>query len=290
MTGNGCSRTLRAAVFAAVCVLLSATGHVLMSGASVPWWGIAGALALTVAAVRPFTRRERTPALVAGVSVGVQALLHLFLALTQSVRHPAPTGSAAGAVPGSGAPAPPAAGHLRHGARPPAHHGGHSQDAHHGEHAVPAVHAAPSGPGGPVPAALPADPAHPLPPAGAHGAGPGERSLAGLQDLADGFDLSQLLHLTGGTASLGMLSAHLLAALLCGLWLGHGERAFFRLARTGAVRLFRPLRYALAGAPTVTVPGPPPRPRTAPRPRRLRSLLLAHALTTRGPPPGTAVR
>ncbi|CAM5591822.1 hypothetical protein SVIOM74S_04543 [Streptomyces violarus] len=35
-------------------------------------------------------------------------------------------------------------------------------------------------------------------------------------------------HTPGGGSSLGMLAAHLLAALLCGLWLGHGERAVFR--------------------------------------------------------------
>ena len=32
MTAGWCSRTVRAAVFAAVCVLLAALGHVLMSG------------------------------------------------------------------------------------------------------------------------------------------------------------------------------------------------------------------------------------------------------------------
>lgn len=40
MTAGRCSRTLRAAVFAVVCVLLAALGHVLMSGSEVPAWAL----------------------------------------------------------------------------------------------------------------------------------------------------------------------------------------------------------------------------------------------------------
>jgi len=91
-----------------------------------------------------------------------------------------------------------------------------------------------------------------------------------------------------GMSSLGMLAAHLLAALLCGLWLAYGERAAFRVLRAVAGRLAAPLR--LLHAP----PAPPHRPRVrVPRrsspDRSPRRLLLVHAITSRGPPLGTAV-
>ncbi|MGW7658920.1 hypothetical protein [Streptomyces sp. NPDC054756] len=96
-----------------------------------------------------------------------------------------------------------------------------------------------------------------------------------------------MTHDMGGDASLGMFAAHTLAALLCGLWLGHGERAAFRILRAVAGWLAAPLRVVLF------LPAPPIRPR--PRPRRPRSdraprlLPLVHSLTSRGPPAGPAV-
>ncbi|MER8043152.1 hypothetical protein [Streptomyces sp. NPDC094032] len=87
----------------------------------------------------------------------------------------------------------------------------------------------------------------------------------------------------------GMLLAHLLAALACGLWLARGEAALFVLARAVAATAFTPLRLALA-AVRVLAPVPPAlRPaRTAPYTRRLRGVVLAHAVSRRGPP-GRAV-
>lgn len=90
----------------------------------------------------------------------------------------------------------------------------------------------------------------------------------------------------GDTSSSGMLAAHLLAALLTGLWLAHGEKAAFRLLRAVAGWLAAPLRLLLA------LPVARDRSRTRrPRPRsdrapRLR--LLVHAITSRGPPVGPA--
>jgi len=99
--------------------------------------------------------------------------------------------------------------------------------------------------------------------------------------------LDHLLPAPFGTASLAMLAAHLLAALLCGLWLAHGERAVFRILRALAARLVVPLRLLLP------VPAPPHRPRVRVRRDhtvlRPRELLLVHASTSRGPPAGTAV-
>ncbi|MPY57553.1 hypothetical protein FNH08_10390 [Streptomyces spongiae] len=94
-------------------------------------------------------------------------------------------------------------------------------------------------------------------------------------------------HVMEGMSSTGMLLAHLVAALVCGLWLAHGERAAFRILRLLAGWLVAPLRLLLR------VPAPPHRPRLRARRdgavRALRQLLLVHAITSRGPPAGTAV-
>ncbi|CAL9657573.1 hypothetical protein [Streptomyces sp. enrichment culture] len=90
-----------------------------------------------------------------------------------------------------------------------------------------------------------------------------------------------------GAASVGMLAAHLLAAVVCGLWLAHGERAVFRVLRAAAGRLAAPLRLLLALPTPVSRPTVRRRRFTA-RPVPVR-LLLCSCLTFRGPPPGTAV-
>jgi hypothetical protein len=91
----------------------------------------------------------------------------------------------------------------------------------------------------------------------------------------------------GGSSSFGMLAAHLLAALLCGLWLAYGEKAAFRILRAVAGWLAAPLRLLLA------LPAVPDRPRVRIGRRRSdrapRLLLLTHAITTRGPPLRAAV-
>ncbi|MGW1926552.1 hypothetical protein ACWCQ0_47185 [Streptomyces massasporeus] len=83
--------------------------------------------------------------------------------------------------------------------------------------------------------------------------------------------------------STGMLAAHLLAALLCGLWLAHGEAAFFTLARAALAYAFTPLRLLFA---RVRVPDAPRHPvrrarRSAHHPH---TVVLAHTLSRRGPP------
>ncbi|MFD7628071.1 hypothetical protein ACFV7Q_18885 [Streptomyces sp. NPDC059851] len=94
-----------------------------------------------------------------------------------------------------------------------------------------------------------------------------------------------------GNGALGMTIAHVLAGLLCAVWLAWGEAAVFRLAAIlGATALLasRPLARALAlvraRAALVPVPRPPvQRPPYAP-PHRLRGAVHAHALVRRGPP------
>ncbi|MFD7881232.1 hypothetical protein ACFV3N_02215 [Streptomyces bauhiniae] len=103
----------------------------------------------------------------------------------------------------------------------------------------------------------------------------------------DGMTGTHHMGTAAGTASWGMLLVHLAAAVLCGLRLAQGERAAFRLLRTFADRAFVPLRLVLAVLRPV-----PSRSRPSvrrPRSRRLRSLLLVHSLTTRGPPGSPAV-
>ncbi|MGW3571622.1 hypothetical protein ACWDSL_48450 [Streptomyces sp. NPDC000941] len=208
-------RALRTAVFAAVCVLLAALGHALMSGAAVPWWVIGAALPVTCGAAWCLTGRERRPLAVIAATVGAQTALHVAFMLAQGSM----AGAGAGATPMR---MPMPSGH-----------------AHHMAHAHDAMASAPL-PGG------------------------------------------------QGYGALGMWSAHLLAALLCGMWLSGGEQAAFRLVRTLAVGLFVPLLTLLYGAPRVPV-----RPRVRGvrhgGPQRLRLLLLANVIATRGPPPGAAV-
>ncbi|MFC9340135.1 hypothetical protein ACFT0G_29400 [Streptomyces sp. NPDC057020] len=89
--------------------------------------------------------------------------------------------------------------------------------------------------------------------------------------------------------STGMLAAHLLAALLCGLWLAHGEAAFFTLARAALAYAFTPLRLLLARA---QVPDAPRRPVRRARcgAHRPHTVVLAHTLSRRGPPRLSAPR
>ncbi|MBK3639257.1 hypothetical protein [Streptomyces sp. MBT33] len=225
MTAGWCARTSRAAVFAAVCVLLAALAHELMSGGRVPGWALAAGAVATGAAGWCLAGRERGPALIVPVVVGAQAVLHSAFSYARSATQDS---------------------------------GGHATDS------MGAMHMS----GGNSTASMGA-----MEMSGGHATA----SMGGMHmDLA-----------AGGSPSLGMLAAHLLAALLCGLWLAHGERAAFRVLRAVGARLAAPLRLPLAPPPTPHHPLPRfGRPRSDRAPRLL---LLVHAITSRGPPVGTAV-
>ncbi|MFF2140696.1 hypothetical protein [Streptomyces sp. NPDC058193] len=90
-----------------------------------------------------------------------------------------------------------------------------------------------------------------------------------------------------GTASWGMIAAHVVAALLCALWLASGERAAFQILRALADRFHLPVSLLDALRPLPSAPPASAVDRSVTRPR---SRLLVHALVTRGPPVGTAVR
>ncbi|MFF4401354.1 hypothetical protein [Streptomyces sp. NPDC001480] len=231
MTAGWCSRTVRAVVFAAVCVVLAALGHVMMSGSRVPVWALAAAVAGTGAAGWCLAGRERGLPLIVTVVVAVQTVLHEAFWLAQ---------------PSSGGPGAMSMGSMRMD----------SMDmGSMGMSSMPPMSSMPSMP-----------------------------SMSSTGHMTD---MGQSLAGGGGSSSSGMLAAHLLAALLTGLWLAYGEKAAFRIVRAVAGRLAAPLRLLLA------LPVPPCRPLA--RPRRPRSdrapglLLLVHAITSRGPPVGTAV-
>ncbi|MEV6021805.1 hypothetical protein [Streptomyces sp. NPDC052036] len=249
MTAGWCSRTVRAAVFAACCVLLTALGHIMMSGTAVPWWAMtAGAVATGGMAWR-LADRERGPLLVASTAVATQAVLHSSFSLAQAVAHPVPSGGRSLAqqwltyllcASPSGA--------------------GSMDEMNSMGHDMAAVHSMSS--------------MGSMPPMGS------------MDHMASAAPAGAVAHDMATMSSTGMLLAHLLAALLCALWLAYGERAAFRILRAVAGWLFAPLRLLLR------LPVPPHRPRV--RARRAESdraprLLLTHAITSRGPPAGTAV-
>jgi hypothetical protein len=225
MTAGWCSRTVRAAVFAAVCVVLAALGHVLMSGSSVPAWTLTAGVAATGAVGWGLAGRERGLPLVVTVVVAAQTALHSAFSLAQSGGRTSMDMGGMGHMDVS---------HTDMSSMDMSHvgvnhvdHMGHSMD--------------------------------------------GGGSGVGVVD----------------SSSSGMLAAHLLAALLTGLWLAYGERAAFRILRAVAGWLAAPLRLPLV------LPAAPDRPRPRvcrPRSDRAPSLrLLVHAITSRGPPLGTAV-
>ncbi|MFF4157994.1 hypothetical protein [Streptomyces sp. NPDC001678] len=217
-------RALRAGVFAAVCVLLAALGHAVMSGTTVPWWAIAVALTTTGGCAWFLAGRERGPLLITLATVGAQTGLHSFFTVAQSVADRA-TGPVAGGESATasdlvcGGFTASTAMPMDHGSMPPMDHG-----------------------------------------------------MGGM---------SMSMH--AGHGALGMWSAHVLVALICGIWLSGGEQAAFRLGRTIATRLRGPLVLLFHDVPARPRP-PRVRAGFGRAAQRLRQLLYAHVLATRGPP------
>ncbi|WP_406007424.1 hypothetical protein OG440_15605 [Streptomyces sp. NBC_00637] len=243
MTAGWCTRALRAALFAAVCVLLAALGHVLMSGAEVPAWALAAGAAVTCVAGWSLAGRERGLPLIVTVVVAAQTALHSAFSLAGPSAGGVSAGTGATGVMGTMG-----MGSMRMDSMDM--NMGHMAHAGHMDHVSHIDHMG-------------------------H-AGPMSHMHLG-ESVGEG---------VAGTSSFGMLAAHLLAALLCGLWLAHGEKAAFRILRAVAGRLAAPLRLLLA------LPVTPDRPRVRFRRRGSvrapRLLLLTHAITTRGPPLGAA--
>lgn len=254
-------RLLRAAVFAAVCVALSAAGHTLASCAAVPGWtllaGFLGILALAV----PLAGRERSLPSIAAALAGGQIALHtLFGVGTHTAAPQAPAGEdslirfAAGLVCGAGPE------QLN------------TADAHR------------------IVTSAGIDPASVTDQAHQHMAAAPSAGVFG-----SGTDA-----LTSMLPSLPMLLGHLLAALATGWLLRRGEIALFRLARLSAhgaqqvaagARL-RALRAALGlvAALRAGLPGRPTTERCTLRtavdaPSPATGDPLQHMVIRRGPPP-----
>lgn len=97
-TGRGL-RLLRAAVFAAVCVVLAACGHTLASCATVPPWALGAGFLGALAVVVPLAGRERSlPGIVTLLAVG-QTVLHTLFGLGQ---HAAGVSASSGVSPSDG--------------------------------------------------------------------------------------------------------------------------------------------------------------------------------------------
>ncbi|TGN75590.1 hypothetical protein E5083_18120 [Streptomyces bauhiniae] len=233
MTAGWCSRTVRAAVFAAVCVVLAALGHVMMSGTHVPAQAFALGAVATGAVGWALAARERGLPLIVTIVVATQMALHTAFSYAQSI-----TG---------GTPAPGGGGGT--GADMASMRMGHMSMGHMGMGHMGVDHMS-------------------------------------MDHMSTGHSLLGHVAAHSGGSSYGMLAAHLLAAFLTGLWLAYGEKAAFRIMRAIAGRLAAPLRLLLGFR--VTADHPRIRmPRS--RSRRVRRLPLVHAITSRGPPQGTAV-
>lgn len=253
-------RMLRAAVFTAVCVVLSAAGHVLASCATVPLWTVGvGCAAMFTVALTLAGRERSLPGIAALQAIG-QLALHALFALGQhratAAEEAAQRADAAqGHVIGLAARLLCASGPGRLDAAT-AHqivaHAGIDPSAAHSPHAMPS-------------SAAPAEQA---------------AGMAGL------------------LPSLPMTLGHLLAALTIGWLLRRGEMAVWRaagLSVDGArgvaeAALVRALRAALKLVRVLLAPsgapyGGPCRPRTAERNEGgTTALALQHSVIRRGPP------
>ncbi|KUL31889.1 hypothetical protein [Streptomyces regalis] len=255
MTAGWGVRTVRAAVFASVCVLLAALGHVLMSGATVPWWTLAPGAVLTGGAGWCLAGRERGLPLVVSVVVVAQGGLHAAFEFAQSSAAPAHDLGSMGSM---------SMGHMGASNMGASHMGlGHMGLGHMGLGHMGLGHM------------------------GLGHMGLGHMGSGHMGSGHTGSGHTGMAHDMAATSSFGMFAAHTLAALLCGLWLGHGERAAFRILRAVAGWLAAPLRVALA------LPAPPHCPclrlRRGRSDRAPRLLPLVHTITSRGPPAGIAV-
>ncbi|MGW1209771.1 hypothetical protein ACWD5F_09010 [Streptomyces sp. NPDC002499] len=77
MTASPTVRTLRAAVFAALCVLLAAGGHALATGSAPPVWAQAAGFAPVFGAAYLLGGRERSLAAIGAATLTAQGGLHL---------------------------------------------------------------------------------------------------------------------------------------------------------------------------------------------------------------------
>ena len=270
-------RLLRAAVFAAVCVVLAAAGHALASCATVPLWTLGAGFLGTLAVVVPLAGRRRSlPGIAALLAVG-QTVLHTLFGLGQHGT------AAAAASTASDATLVARAAQLVCGTTAAAISPAQARRILVAARVYPSGDADATGVSGM---------------SGMNGMTPGGMSAmhhpADALSTAAGSSMSLL-------PSLPMLLGHVLAAVAAGWLMRHGDTALHRLVRLSAHgvaegALVRSLRGALAlvrallaGLPAV--PRPAPRaPRTALlAPAEPRTTALQHTVIRRGPPAASAL-
>lgn len=270
---------LRAAVFAAVCVVLAAAGHALASCATVPLWTLGAGFLGVLLVVAPFAGRERSlPGIATLLAVG-QSVLHVLFGLGQ---HGAASASAASSVTAM-----------------PSTSGASLPDASLVEQAARLLC-------GTTAAAISPAQAHKLlvdariyPRAvTATGADTGAtHHPADALSTAAGSSMSLL-------PSLPMLLGHVLAAIAAGWLMRRGDMALLRLfemsapsahsvaegalvrSLRGALGLVRALRAGLPGTPEAGPRLPRTGLLTPPKPR---TTALQHTVTRRGPPAAALV-
>ncbi|WP_280697670.1 hypothetical protein [Kitasatospora sp. GP82] len=271
-------RTIRAVVFATLCVAMSATAHLSMSETGLSGYVLLAAFAGTAGVTWLLAGQRRGLAVISLWMTAAQAALHLMFERSS----PMAMAGAAGAAPGQG-----------HGALDWA------------RLLLCAPDGLPNGlPGGMQPTDLARtaglDPdalsAAGLPPYGPESAGQLYGGAAGMSDVSMmSHSMSQSMSQSMAEPvsmahglSTGMFLAHLLAALACALLLWRGEAAvvgLFELVRTLAAVLVPLFLLFVPRSPEPSVPGLPTLRRTG----QPRSAVLTHAVVRRGPPAAAAV-
>ncbi|MGA4840892.1 hypothetical protein [Streptomyces sp. G45] len=269
-------RLLRAATFAAVCVVLSAGGHVLASCAAVPLWTLGVGFLAVLAVAVPLAGRARSLPGIAGALAAGQLGLHALFGLGQH-------GTAMAAAPAGGTDA---ASLVERAARIVCGASGATITPVQARQIIETA-----GGGG---AGAHAVHAH----AGTEAAGHAT-AMGGMNGL-NGMDA---MAAPGLLPSLPMLLAHLLAALAGGWLLRRGDLALARLVRLSAhgahevaqgalvrslraaLTLVRALRAGLPGAPATG----PVRAECALVPPKLQAATLQHTVIRRGPPAALAL-
>ncbi|MFE1172859.1 PE-PGRS family protein [Streptomyces sp. NPDC058773] len=243
-------RGLRAIAFAVVCVLLTAVGHVLTSGAVLPWRVLLLAAAGAAGGAWCFAGRERGPLAVAALTVGTQATLHSVFALGQAIDHSGHSKLSWATLWWES---------LRCGGGVPLHEVRSSRGLSAGLVDGPAGQAVVEAAG----------------------------HLGGLPMAGRMADMGHVAHAGAPGGAGPMLAAHLLIATLSVWWMWGGERAVFRLVRTVSLALVPRLRLVLQPVlPTL----PPEEREAARAPHSaLPRLLLVHVVSRRGPPLEPAV-
>ncbi|MER7644571.1 hypothetical protein [Streptomyces sp. NPDC126522] len=264
-------RVLRAAVFAAVCVVLAAAGHAIASCATVPLWTVGAGFLATFLVVAPLAGRARSlPGIVLPLAVG-QTVLHTLFGLGQSAGT-----STGGSLSASDATLVARAAHLLCGTTAAAI--------------------------SPAQAHQILTDARLLPTSGSAGS---TGSMSGMGSMASMHHPADAMSTSAGSSmslfpSLSMLLGHVLAAVAAGWLLRRGDQALLRLMELsahgvaegalvrslrGALALVRALRAGLPGAPEA---GPRPRHSALFAPPAPHTTALQHSVIRRGPPVAAA--